>query len=279
MFLDPSQVPSANYTYSYSSPGVTVTFSDVQRLQVLPALQNGSNAYYFTPTVDYTGDITGANGSITFNRAGPYFVLATSTGGAQTLYDEGVGFQVFPAETGPSFNWHQTPVPTADTYVTDPALASSDPKIPAGSTVKNNLATWNDVLNYLKTLTNAHVEVGGHGAPGQFYYAGALALDSSNLGTLDQLKGHVECLTFMSCKTAQGATGSSFLQSVANKLGTSGGYTEVVGGNGTDWFVNDSGKEIQFTAVPEPSTWVPTCVGLACLLGYRRGQGKRTVAA
>jgi hypothetical protein len=274
MFLDPSAIPPANYAYSYFSSGYTAQFTGVQRLQVLPALQDGSNAYYFTPTVDYTGDITGANGSITFNRPGPYFVLATNTNNTQTLFDYGIGFQVFPAETGPTYNWHQTTVPAADDYVIDPSLAASQPTFPQGSTVKNNLATWNDVLNFLKTLTNAHVELSGHGAPGQFYYAGVDVLDSSMLGTLDQLVGHVECLTFMSCLTAQGAAGSAFLQGVANKLGTSAGYTDCVGGNGTNWFYNDSAKYLTFTAVPEPPSLVLIVLGLAGIAIPARRRGR-----
>jgi hypothetical protein len=236
---------------------------------------NGSNDYYFTPTVDYTGDITGTNGSITFDRPGPYFVLATYTNNTQSLFDYGVGFQVNDAVAGPTHNWHQSPVPSADVYVIDPALANSQPNFPQGAKVKKNLATWNDVLNYLGTLPlHAHVELSGHGSPGAFYYAGAKVLDSSNLATLNQFKGRIDCLTFMSCTTAQGIEGPAFLQQVANLLGTSGGYTECVGGNGKDWFVDDSGVELKYTAVttPEPSTLLICALTLGVASACKRNK-------
>jgi hypothetical protein len=280
MYLDPSLVPSADYVYPYESAGYTASFMNVDRIQVMPVLVAGGTDYYYTPTVDYTGDITGTNGSITFIRPGPYFVLATYTDDSQSLFDYGVGFQVHdgPA-TGPTHDWHPSPVPSADVYITDPALAKSQPTPPKGATVKNDLATWTDVLNYMKTLPmNAHVELSGHGAPGAFYYAGVKVLDSSDVNSLSPLVGKVTSLTFMSCLTSSGVEGPAFLQSVANLLGTSGGYTECVGGNGKEWFVDDSGRELIYTAkTPEPSTLIASALGIVFLVLARSRWAARPI--
>jgi hypothetical protein len=256
LFLDPTTVPPDFYTYTLESSGSPISFTNVSRIQVLPALQQGNNSYLYTPNVDYSATLSGSNGTLFLDHAGPYIVETTSSiDGSHAFTSFGVGFVVNPAATGPTYNWHMTDVPNADTYVVDPAVAASQPTFPAGSTVKNNLATWNDVLNYLKTLTNAHVELSGHGNVGQFYYNGMLVLDDTTAATqatLDMLKGHVKELTFMSCLTGQGAGGQAFLQNVANTLGASSGYTDCVGGDGTKWYVNDDGKRVSFIAVPEP---------------------------
>jgi hypothetical protein len=55
----------------------------------------------------------------------------------------------------------------------------------------------------------------------------------------------------MSCLTG---ANSAFIQSVADKLGASSGYTKSVGGNGTDWFIFDNGTLVSKVRVPEPAS-------------------------
>jgi len=55
----------------------------------------------------------------------------------------------------------------------------------------------------------------------------------------------------MACLVGSDGT---FLQSVANKLGASSGYTKSVGGNGTDWFIFDDGSLVSKVRVPEPAS-------------------------
>jgi hypothetical protein len=77
-------------------------------------------------------------------------------------------------------------------------------------------------------------------------------LDDSTQSTKDWLAsmaGHIDYLTFMSCYTGAGSVGMDFLTLTAETLGKAGGYTEAVGGNGVDWFINDNGKLV---TVPEP---------------------------
>lgn len=260
LFLDPTTVPADFYTYSLDASGASIGFTNVSRIQVLPALQTGSLSYLYTPNVDYSATINGTSESLILDHTGPYIVETTSSiDGSHVFTSFGVGFQVNAAAAGPTYNWHLTDTPTADVFVIDPAVKDSQPTF-AGGTVVNNLATWNDVLNYLKTLNNAHVELSGHGNVGQFYYNGMLVLDDSTAATqatLNMLKGHVNNLTFMSCLTGQGAAGNTFIQNVANTLGASSGYTDCVGGDSSKWYVNDDGKRISLvSSVPEPSILV-----------------------
>ena len=103
---------------------------------------------------------------------------------------------------------------------------------------------------------------------GELYWGvGAVpVLDKTKLNQLDPLKGKVNNLTFMSCKT--GADGD-FIQKVADKLGESSGYTQSVGGNGTDWFIWNNGTKVT-KVIPEPMTMLAVGLGLAGLGGYIR---------
>jgi hypothetical protein len=266
MYLNPSAVPVDAYDYDYQAAGYTTTFSNVTSLQVLPPMVTGGMDYYFTPTVDYTGDIIGTDGRITFIRPGPYFVLVTYTDATTDLFDYGIEFLTRPGPAN-TYNWHVIPTPSPDVVITDPSLASSNPDFPAGTTEINDAATWEDVKKEMKKLTDAHVEVGGHGSPGSFVYAGTV-IDSSNIDSeLSDLKGHVSYLTFMSCSTGAGTQGDTFLSGVANILGKSAGYTDVVGGNGTKWFINGDGTN---KVVPTPGSLVLGLLGLGLMRRFVR---------
>ena len=271
MYLNPATVAPDYYDYDYYSAGYTHNFTNVTSLQVLPALVEGGMDYYFTPCVDYTADITGTDGSVTFATPGPYFVRATSADTTTALFDFGVGFEVFPNETGPTYNWHKEPTPGPNVVAVDPDLVKSQPRFPPGTTVVAP-TNWDSLTEYLQTLTNAHVELSGHGSPAAFYYCGSRVLYDCQPATDDwlrKMRGHVKNLTFMSCSTAKGEAGRAFLQKVADFLGESAGYTDVVGGNGYDWFINDDGKRRTFVA-PEPSSLLALCSVLPLALILRR---------
>jgi len=283
MYLDPSLIPSADYSYEYHPSAYTANFTDVQSLQVLPPLTSDGSAYYFTPTVDYTGDITGTDGSITFNRPGPYFVLATYTNAETELFDYGIEFLVNPEKKGPTYNWKKTDTPKPDVVVVDPPLKDTQPDFGPDTTEVNDKTTWAEVTAYLQTLTNKHVDLSGHVNKGQFYWNGKLVLDDSTQATkdwLNSMKGHIDYLTFMSCYTGAGTEGDTFLKTVADILGKSSGYTNAVGGNGTDWFINDEGT---LKTVPEPISVFSGIVGLSMVVGYfrnrRRPKGEMRQAA
>lgn len=256
MYLDPASVTPDYYDYDYKPAGYTHSFSDVASLRILPPLVEGGNEYYFTPWVDYTADITGTTGSVTFITPGPYFVLATYTNSTSELFDFGIEFDVFSngGTAHKTYNWHRIPTPNPNVVAVDPDLVRSEPRHDPGTVVVSP-TSWQALTDYLKGLSNAHVELGGHGSPGSFYYRGSRVLYDCTEETnnwLRSMQGHVRKLTFMSCSTGAGEEGRAFLQKVANYLSESGGYTNAVGGNGKDWFINGDGKLVTFV-VPEPS--------------------------
>jgi len=263
MYLDPASIPAADYTYPYYPADYTATFSNVVSLQVLPPMVEGGNSYYFTPTVDYTGDITGTDGSITFARPGPYFVLATYTDDSTALFDYGINFETYDGDD--TSDWHVIPTPSPDVVIIDPSdpnMVASSPTFGNNTTV-TNIAGWNAVVAYMKTLSGKHVELEGHGHEASFLWASKAVLGSNApalwLRTLNDLVGHVTNLTFISCNTGQGADGLNFIQTVANALGGSAGYTDAIGGCGEEdtngtvkydglLYINDNGTQVTCVA-------------------------------
>jgi len=268
MYLDPSLVLEDYYDYDYYTAGHTAYFANVQSLKVLPLLTADGNAYYFTPTVDYTGDITDANGSITFIRPGPYFVLATYTDETTELFDYGIEFLMQDANDKKTHNWEEEETPAPDVVIVDSnpyeiknpnappptltrSLKDSQPDFNDGTTEVNDPMTWEEVINYItKNLTNKHVELSGHGLKGKFFWDG----NEVPITDFAKLKGHVNYLTFMSCLTGAGPEGDAFLSTIAIYLGKAGAYTDCVAGNGKEWSINDDGY---FKIVQTPKAWEP----------------------
>lgn len=269
MYLNPASVPSAQYIYTAQSVGYTMSFSDVSGLQVLPPLMATSDDYYFEPCVDYVGDITtDGSGSITFDRAGPYHVLATyDTNGSTGWFAVGIDFRINQPVTGPTRTWHDMPTPDGgDVVIVDPDLPDPPSTYGGNPDIQDTFTTWDEVTAHLQTLTNAHVELHGHGAPSEFYFRGNLVLDSSSTDWLDSMKGHISYLSFISCSTGKGC---ELLSAAAERLGTSSGYTDVIGDTTSNgqWFINDDGY---LKIVPEPLTMLGVFAGIAALAGYIR---------
>jgi len=260
MYLGPNSIPPAVYDYPYCDAGYVAEYQNVEQLQVLPALEDDGQTYLYNPPVDYEGDITGTDGSITFHHTGPYFVKVTYVGDAEEYFSFGVEFMLRNGEN--TYKWKEEDTPAPDVVITDPALAESDPDFPPGTDVQHGLQTWEQVIAYMKTLTNAHVELGGHGSSGSFSWAGKKVLHNGNLDkVLKELRGHVNNLTFMSCSTG---ADPNFIQGVADILGESGGYDEPVGGDGTKWYINDDGKKVvRKRLISETDSELP--VNVACI--------------
>jgi len=271
MYLDPSLVPEDYYDYEDQPTGYTVLFHDVQRLQVLPPLQESGNDYYFTPTVDYTGDITGTDGSITFDRAGPYFVLATYTDDSSEFFDFGIGGFTMLAHVGKpaTYKWRKMKQPKGgDTTMVDPTIPKS-PHFAGSGDVNDELTDWDDVTKELLKLTNAHVELCGHGGPEKFYWNSNLVLNDCTPETdawLESMKGHINNLTFISCSTGSGC---SLVTKAANKLGASAGYTDCIGyiRCTNEWYINNDGT---LKVIPEPGTIALLGLGALALVRRRR---------
>ena len=243
-------VPSAYYEYGDYTAGAIINYSNVEMLRVLAPLDLDGVSYYFIPgeglsNGDYNGDIEGDDGFIQFNRPGPYFVEITWIGGTKEYRAYAVEFII--RDRYNSKRWKKAPTPSPDVVITDPDLASSNPNFPSRPpkppTVEvNNIQTWDQVRAYLLTLKNAHVELGGHGKPGEFKWNGKTVLNKYNLEyELNALKGHVSNLTFMACEVG---ADPNFIQGVADILGECSGYTTPVGGNGEDWFIADDGHKV-----------------------------------
>ena len=272
MYLDPDTIPPAEYVYGALDVGGTMNFSNVTALQVLPPLMPGSNEYYFVPCTDYTGDITGTNGSITFNRAGPYHVRATFTDESQQLLPVGIDLREHHRGIGgiTTSVWHSLPTPDGgDCVVVDPEFAEPGSTYGGDPDIQDGFTTWEQVENHLKTLTNAHVELDGHGAPGKFKFNGEVVLEAgteAKSNWLDSMKGHISHLSFISCSVAQSC---SLVSEAAEKLGTSSGYTDVIRDTPSsgEWFINADGY---LKIVPEPATMLGLFLAISSVSVYLR---------
>jgi hypothetical protein len=271
MYFDP-----ANMTQTFDSdslislnPGTSYSFAGVTGLKVLPPLLSGSDGYYLTPNVDYSGDIdfvSGA-GAITFTTGAVYFVEAQYTDrSVVTAFAVGTRFRGL----GGVVTKQRTmdPPPGGDVVIVDPSSGMADPPANYGGDplVKTDLNNWEDVVAYMETLTNAHVELDGHGSPGNFYWNGVSVLNKDSGATLDKLKGHVNNLTFISCSTASGCT---LVSLAADKLGASAGYTATISDDPDtgEWYINDGGYR---KAIPEPVTMLGVFMGVSGLAAYIR---------
>lgn len=267
MYLDPASVVSAQYTYSPHTVGYTMSFSNVIGLQVLPPLVASSEEYYFVPCTDYVGDIAGSSGSITFDRPGPYHVLATYTGNTTEWFAVGIDFRIHQAVTGPTRTWHDMPTPDGgDVVIVDPDLPLPRSTYGGDPDIQDSFTTWDEVTDHLKKLNNAHVELHGHGAPSEFYFRGTLVLHSGSTAWLDSMKGHISYLSFISCSTGKGC---ELVSAAAERLGTSSGYTDVIGDstNNGQWFINDDGY---LKIIPEPLTMIAVFAAIAGIGPYMR---------
>lgn len=236
MYIDPDALPSGTYEFEQQPTGYTVPFTDVQRLQVLPMLAADGQTYYYTPGVDYSGDITGTNGSITFHSPGPYHVLTTSTDGSTQIRDFSI-----------DCDWHEPTVTGSRKSVNIPKPDGGDVvvvnqsrlNVPYTSDaytgnpkVEKSLNTWADVTTFLKKQNGKHVELQGHGKPGKFYWNGVCVLNEADPGFqpwLDELKkAGLKKLTFISCSVGGGDAGKRFVDTVYSTLGGAGAYTKEV---------------------------------------------------
>jgi hypothetical protein len=150
MYLNPDAVPSSNYDYDYFSPGYTASYAKVVSLKVMPVFLSDWATTYAQATVDYTGDITGSTGSITFYKLGPYFVQATYLDSSQQLFDYGIQSKIrdnpMPPITPPTEVWNLIPTPTPDVVISGPDLSDTDPTFAQGTVVVHNLTTWDEVM-------------------------------------------------------------------------------------------------------------------------------------
>lgn len=97
----------------------------------------------------------------------------------------------------------------------------------------------------------------GHGKPGSILIGNQRINDlgDQNGGmTSAQFQAAIDqycsSITFYSCSTAQGATGNSFLQSIASSVGSASGFTQPITVTPTYWDVNAGAQFV--TLVPEP---------------------------
>ncbi|MBC8107154.1 MAG: hypothetical protein H7Z14_11235 [Anaerolineae bacterium] len=289
-YLSPGSISAGDLYASqgYSNVGVPSFFSGVSSIEVLPPLESDGVTPYSFLGSGFVGGVDDATntGSVTFNTPGPYTLRVTYLDARQDYFYNGATFNDQPGPNPPPAPapYKKIPTPAPDIVIVDsndyqapnanppPAtntknLKDTQPTFPA-TTTKVEKTSWADVIAYLKQLpanANKHVELSGHGLAGELYWNNVKVLDSTTLAQLDSLVGKVSNLTFMACYVGANAT---FLQSVANKLGASSGYTQPVGGNGSDWFIWNDGVLVSKVRVPEPASGL-VFVGFLVLVGRR----------
>ncbi len=275
MYIAPGSLPEGEYTYEQQPTGYVAPFSGVQRLQVLPMLTADAESYYYSPGTDYTGDITGSVGSITFLRPGPYHVLATYLDGSTEIRDYSIDCDWHePTINGPRDNPNRPKPDGGDMVVVNQSrfnVTYTADAYTGNPNVVSNLSTWDDVTAYLTSdnVKDKHVELQGHGEPGKFYWNGACVLDVNAPGFqpwLDSLKGHVNKLTFISCSVGGGDPGAAFVGTVYNTLGGSGAYTKPIEctWDATNGYVWSTVKGCEYV-VPEPASVLMLLLGAAAL--------------
>ena len=240
MYLDPSAVPAGEYAIQYYAAGYVMSLSNVQDIRILPVLTENADAYYYTPGADYTADLTGTAGTLTFLSPGPYTVRTTGTDGSTSVYALSIGVEehsirVVPTGAAAANAAKVIAKPNGgDMVFVDgnffPDMVAADY---GGDPALFKFTSWASLTAYLQTLSKPyHVELDGHGIPGAFSWNGEIVLQNGSADTqawLNSMKGHIKNLTFISCAVGQGLEGDGLLQMVASTLGASGAYTEVIG--------------------------------------------------
>jgi hypothetical protein len=308
LFLAPSAVPVQMYTPISLNLGNSDTISgSFSAVNVLPLLKPDPNTsfgqytkadfnkisqanytqyYAYTPTVDYSANLSSSGVTLTFNQPGSYFVRLVSGGQSNFVY-----FQVddgwFPIDgnnqvAGPERQW--TP-PPADLNVVsqdeeDAGQAAVTNRaaglLPPGNTVR--AGDIDSVVDKIKKASQAaghkiSVNLVGHGAPGAIQFGNEIIGDGFNMSAKEfqkEIDPYVNKITFISCNTASGAQGDKFLTDIHSSIDGVAGFSFPI-------TVHDDGFDLNAQGglslpTPEPSTLLMLGSGLLGLGGFFRGR-------
>jgi hypothetical protein len=306
LFLAPSAVPVQIYTPISLNLGnsdtISGSFSAVNMLPLLKpdpntsggqytnadfnriSLANYSQYYAYTPTVDYSANLSSSGVTLTFNQPGSYFVRLVSGGQSSFLY-----FQIddgwFPIDgnsqvSGPERQW--TP-PPADLNVVsqgeDDAGQAAVTNRAAGLPRPGNTVRADDIDSVVNAIKKASQNAGhkisvnlvGHGAPGAIQFGNEIIGDAFNMTAKEfqkEIDPYVNKITFISCNTASGAKGGKFLTDIHSSIDGVAGFSFPI-------TVHDDGFDLNAKGglslpTPEPSTLLMLGSGLLGLRGFFR---------
>lgn len=305
LYFDPDSISDDFYSRIYL-PDLSVqnsymwTFGsdNITDADILPVLKPGTyypgysfsqSDYYQTPNTDYLADLTGGQLTGTFTTPGLYHVRLTLESGNSQIYavfaESGLKEKVTPDKTGVVKKLD--PVPAADLVVVERSDNTLDDSAlvwqNAGRTVvrvANRAEVVTAISNrYVQLGRKIHVEIDGHGAPGNISTGAGTnniadkQIDLASVSDFqEEIDQFVSEITFQGCSVGKGAEGKQFLDILARSLGkgNSGAWDSPVTVVDQSYFTVERYAN-WITGVPEPSTLVLAGFGAGLLLvAWRR---------
>jgi len=256
----------------------------------LDAINSSDYSSYFaeTPNVDYDTTTPSAGSSLaTFNTPGIYFAQLDTNNGS-TIVEVNVDDENAedPAAGAGDKLGPQRKIATPNTDLV--LISSGDPKdngamanamaqnLPNAQNVNSVAAVVTAIMNACKAAGHkVSVTLIGHGRPGSIKIGNQRINDQGDQNggmTSAQFQAAIDMccssITFYSCSTGQGPSGTSFLQNIAGSIGSASGWTNTIT-IATTYF--DANANAMFvTYVPEPVLFAPIVIGMALLRRSRR---------
>jgi len=241
---------------------------------ILPVLKPGpypigyafdQSDYEQTPNVDYFADLTDGNLTATFLASAQYLVRIHRDSGASEIHTvlAETGLLEKPGSEDPTGPSEKISGPEGDLILVaegDSTLDKAAENITDEGKTVERVDSVQDAINKIRTASQAagekiHVELVGHGAPGEVSMnnqhwedENAIGPDGDDIRAFqDSIDAYVDDISIFSCRAAEGAEGDTLLQILANSIGHASGWTVTI-------TVEDGYFNVKLRAEPESTT-------------------------